>query len=276
MGAIARGVKRRGAKVLLLLPTGVALTWGVLEPLQAVVPGLVTIPIVGGIFAAAVVIALISVRDLSQIEIEWDQLNTYVTIKVGDLMEHPGPIVVSFDDLFLTEHEKLVNSQSIVGQLVEKKFGGDASALAAALEAKLALVAAEDVVLDGKQRKRYPVGTAVSHATAPRFHGVAFCHIDEVQVVGDATSEHLWAGLEGTWRALHNHRFSLPVGVPLLGAGQTALGLNPTAHLNVMLVSLMASVRQRPIVDPVVIYLHESIKDQVDLRAIQATWASVA
>jgi len=214
-----------------------------------------------------------------RVSLAWDVLGAKVIIEPGDLFESDGHLTITADEYFLAKPGKLVNERSLIGQLVTKVYGGDAQLLDTDLNRTLADTARADSVekpIEGKT-KRYPIGTTVTvHHDERTIFVTALCRIDPDSKHGRATTKDVLAALSGLWEALANNPTGRRVAVPLIGAGQSGVGLSYMACLNILLASLMVAVRSRAIQDEISIVVPSWALSSVNLNAIQAAWAGRA
>lgn len=86
--------------------------------------------------------------------------DTKITIKIGDIFNQEGSIVIGFTDVFDTEKGEIISPNSIQGQFLSKVYGDDRAKLDTdiknALRGKLAQI---DKKKTRGKNMRYPVGT---------------------------------------------------------------------------------------------------------------------
>jgi len=268
-----RGVKRHPWRFLIAVGVALAALWGPTEPIAATYPTLTKPTLLFVLLALAITIAAARVAAAVDIGLRWG--STRIRISVGDLFDHPGPIAVPADDLFLVAHSKLVTTRSLIGQLGHRTYGGNVSLLAQRLAAALKGVRGdrENAAPVGNS-VRYPVGTTVVlEEPSKKVFVTAFCSVDLSTQTGTATTQDVLVALNSLWGTIGQHRSGEPVAVPLFGSGQSGCGLSPSALLHLQLLSLAAYTREHVLPDPIHIVLPPSMLTEINLAAMREVWS---
>lgn len=214
-----------------------------------------------------------------RLSLAWDVLGAKVVIEPGDLFEADGNLAISADEYFLSNPGKLVNERSLIGQLATKVYGADAQLLDRDLTRALADKAGADSAeksVEGKTKK-YPIGTTVMlHLDERSIFVTALCRIDPENKHGGSTAKDVLTALSGLSDAIANNPTGRRVAVPLIGAGQSGVGLSHIACLNILLASLMVAVRTRAIQDEISIVVPPWALSSVNLTLIEAAWGCKA
>lgn len=252
-------------------------TWGIVEGIVTLWDRLLGVPLLVLLVLVSVVAGMINVWSPTTIAIDVASSGLKVLVVAGDLFATGHDIAIGADDLFLIGHKKLVNENSLMGQLRDEVGEGR---LAKVLGESLNAVSADEVVkLEerlGIWRKggRYPIGTTVCIASIARnrIFVTAQCRIDVEQLRGSATPQEVWFSLISLWRAIRDNPRGNAVRVPLLGSGQSGTGLDAGGTLNLMLASLLVAHLEAPMTDEIHIVVHESALDSLDLAHVRDGW----
>jgi hypothetical protein len=154
------------------------------------------------------------------------ELRTEVAIVRGDLFDqHDANLVIGFTDTFDIEmkHDQVISRASVQGQLVERLYGGDATALDRELRRGQRTVVptgheTSRAKAHGK-RTRYPLGTVVPvPLDRRRIFAAGYSRLGN-DLVARARPEDLSATLDSVWRSAAQYGQMAPVAVPLLGSG---------------------------------------------------------
>jgi hypothetical protein len=149
-----------------------------------------------------------------------------VVIMPGDLYaQDDAHLVVGFSDTFDTaiDHDLIISSESVQGQLIQRLYGGDRGQLDRDLRSALRHVKPERVETRSAKRlgklSRYPIGTvATLHLTGRRVFAVAYSRMGN-NLVAQSSLHDLRLSLDGLWDAVYLHGQLKPVALPLVGSG---------------------------------------------------------
>lgn len=274
---VINGIRRHPWRFLISIPIALAALWGIAEPFATTYTRLLGLPLLTLLAAGALLISCIQAWSPRQISLRWDALQLSVAVKAGDLFTQDCNLAITTDDFFLTQSSKLVNPRSLVGQLVQREYKGQAKDLDHDIEHALAGFSGATTVESGieNKNKRYPVGTTASIRRSDKSLFVtALCQVDLASQHGRATANDIWAALQGMWKTLAQNPSGKPLAVPLIGTGQTGSGLSHTAVLNITLASLLTAARQLPIHDEIHIIIPLQSLEHIDLQSIREAWRS--
>ncbi|ANJ11566.1 hypothetical protein Spa2297_18705 [Streptomyces parvulus] len=200
-----------------------------------------------------------------------------VAVGPGDLFDQPAHLVVGFCDTFDTDVRDgvVISGASVQGQLLERRYGGDAARLDEELAA--ALGAAVPVAREAREDKpygkldRYPVGTVAVLGSRPRLvFGVAHSRLGN-DCVARSSTEELWLSLGRVWDAVYRHGQLDRVAVPLIGSGLSRLhGLDEESLLRLILLSFITHSRERVICRELSVVLRPAELERVDLAEVAA------
>jgi hypothetical protein len=236
-------------------------------------PGLVAMVSV----AACLMWGLGRARPVLQVEQVFRRPHMKVLIEAGDVFDQSAHLVVGFCDTFDTASADgaVINADSVQGQLLVRRYGGDVRRLDAELTAALAGVA--PIVREDRERKplgkldRYPVGTVAALGTRPSLvFAVAYSRIGN-DCVAASSVEELWFSLGRLWDALHRHAQLGRVAMPLVGSGLSRLDhLDQDSLLRLILMSFVARSREGAVCRELRILVRPADLEHVDLREMSA------
>lgn len=241
-------------------------------------PGILSIWAVIILLLMAIVVTLKEIISPASITLRWDGIKGEITIREGDIFVEKR-LAVTADDFFITTSDKLVNANSLIGKLITRVYGGSIKALEECLAPSLTKYndkAVSESELYGKN-KRYPIGsTAVVSYGDKQIFVTALCTVDTKQLHGFATPAGLWQALEGLWQTIAENPKGDYVAIPLLGAGQTGVGLSSQTLIHIIIASYLAFTRRiKHIPDPIHIVLLPEVISQIDLVATRRAWTNV-
>lgn len=185
----------------------------------------------------------------------WKHPATTVKIVLGDIFaQDAANVVVGFTDTFDTcvTDPRIIAKESLQGQLVYRRYGGDHRRLDGELVD--ALAGHPTVVTESRAIKplgkldRYAIGT-VAVLGRPGRHTflVAYSHMGN-DLVPRSSANRLWLSLNGLWDALDRHGQRLPVAMPVVGSGLARIdSLTPQNLIYLILLSFIARSRESPV-----------------------------
>lgn len=205
-----------------------------------------------------------------------------VSIVSGDVFDEPGHLVVGFSDTFDTcvAGGVVVNPDSLQGQLLRRRYNGDAPLLDKELDAGLR--EARPVAVEDRADKpvgkltRYKLGTVAVLGERPQLvFAVAYSRISN-DCVAESSVEDLWFSLERLWDAIYRHGQHERVALPLIGYGLSRIDfLDAESLLRLLLLSFVTRSRQRRICRELRIVLRPEVFRQIDLREAEAFLGSL-
>ncbi len=83
----------------------------------------------------------------------------------------------------------------------------------------------------------------------------------------------LWTALGRLWASVHKRGIDDTVNVPLLGSGVAGVGLSANRILEINLLALLASLKERPVIPKKIrIVIYHKHFNKLDLRALKREW----
>lgn len=200
--------------------------------------------------------------------------NTEITVGFGDIFETRGdhlaiPVNDGFDGALGTP----VDPKSVHGQFIQKYFGGSQRDFEAACDELLPK--AQGMPSGRKARKlAYQIGTtAAVPLEGRRAFLFALAATDAATLKARADVPTMWAALGGLWQSVRNHSNGHAVSLPLVGAGQSGVGLEPRHLLYQILLSILVATREGEVCKRINVVLHPNLFEKIDLRALKKDWS---
>ena len=211
------------------------------------------------------------------IEMEYSAPKTKIRIIKGDLLDQNGHLVVGICDTFDTEPPNIISRGSLLGQAIDKLFGGDAKALDRLLDQALTgKNPVGQIVKDGKN-KRYEIGTVAVVRHDPRLvFFLAYCEMNE-RNEAFGTVDSVWKALFSLWDAQSAHGNHGPISVPVIGGGQARMSSILPAQDSIRLIALsfMFASRKHKISDELRIVVRPTDYDRLDRMELQSFLSSL-
>ncbi|MFI1365364.1 macro domain-containing protein [Streptomyces griseochromogenes] len=240
-------------------------------------------PVLAGSVALCLAWGLARSRPQSAVRQEFGRPGMTVVVEEGDLFDRPGHLVVGFTDTFdtLVDDGVVINDGSVQGQLLARRYAGDARRLDAELSAALDGVApvtreSERDKPRGK-RDRYPIGTVAALGNRPQLvFAVAYSRMGN-DCVASSSVHDLWFGLDRLWDAVRRHAQLERVTVPLTGAGLARLhDLDENSLLRLILLSFVTHSWERMVCRELRVVVRPGELGRIDLPETGAFLAGLA
>ncbi|MCK1820920.1 DUF6430 domain-containing protein [Streptomyces sp. XM83C] len=239
--------------------------------------------VLAGSVALCLAWGVVRARPQASVRQEFSRPGMTVVVEEGDLFEQPGHLVVGFTDTFDTVvgDGTVINDGSVQGQLLARRYAGDAARLDAELDAALAgvtPVATEDVRDKPRgKRVRYPMGTVAVLGARPRLvFAVAYSRMGNDCVASSGVRD-LWLGLDRLWEAVQRHGQLERVTMPLVGAGLARLhDLDEDSLLRLILLSFVVHSWERMVCRELHVVVRPGELGRIDLTETGAFLASLA
>jgi hypothetical protein len=83
----------------------------------------------------------------------------------------------------------------------------------------------------------------------------------------------MWAALAGLWQAVRVSSNGHPISLPLVGAGQSGVALEPKHLLRLILLSILVATRDGEVCKRINIVLRDDLFEKVDLQSVKNEWS---
>lgn len=189
-----------------------------------------------------------------------------ITIKVGDLFEENGNLVIGMTDVFDTEKGNIIKPSSIQGQFLSKIYNDDRTRLDKDIKNALQGVSGQR---DTDKRKgkniRYPIGTVVTVVGSKKYFCSAYSRMgNDLKAQSDINK--LSTSLTMLWDEIRLKGQKEKISMGVLGSDLARIGTASHSNLIKLIVSsfILAS-REIPIAKELVIVIHENNLEKVNM-----------
>jgi hypothetical protein len=269
------GVKRRPKKFFLSIIFGYTTLWTLLEPIFTIFE----IKTSGydwcfliGYFLLSLLISLFVIYPSKKVQFELKNTNTKVEITFGDLFETDGHKVIAVSEYFDSKIGKPVSPRSLHGIFLEKILEGHIEILDNAVNNQLRDKVTEEVNrVDGKNLK-YELGTTITISYKQSLYFLFALSVSDFECNVYSYPSLMLKALDGLWEKVRLEGNGIDINLPLIGNGLSRVGIPPNQLLQLMLISLLKSAKERDLCSTVRIVLSEDIFDKIDLEMIKSIW----
>lgn len=213
------GLRRIGSSFLSIF----GLLWLLIEPGALFFPQYLNFGWLGyfGLAAVSLVIAVIQSFPRMSVSQALSSPDSAVEIKIGDLFDEPGHLVIGANDVFDTELGEVIKPSSVQGQFLSHIYGNDRSRLDADIEAALQSYQAQRIQEPSKQKGktwRYPIGTTIALGSPDkRYFWTAYGYMDNDLKV-QSNADYIWNSLNRLWEEVRRKGHGLEVAIPVVGS----------------------------------------------------------
>jgi hypothetical protein len=269
------GITRHPKRFFLAIAFGYASLWTVLEPIFAIAE----IKTTGyncyyllGYFLLSIVIALFVIYPKRKVKFDLKNTNTKVEIEFGDLFKSAGHKVIAASEFFDSKIGKPVSPKSLQGIFIERILGGHTNIFDTVVNTQLAGQEIATVQrVDGKTLK-YDLGTTITIEHNQSLYFLFALSNSDNDCNASSTPSLMLKALDGLWNKVRIDGNGIDINLPLIGNGLSRVGLPPSQLLQLTLISLLKSAKERDLSSTIRIVLTNDIFDKIDLEIIKNNW----
>ena len=249
--------------------------WAILEPIFSIANLKTTgynCPYLIGYGLLSILIGIVVVYPKRKVQFNLSNTNTKVEIEFGDLFKAVGHKVISASEYFDSKIGKPVSPRSLQGIFIEKILGGHSNILDAAVDTQLAGKHIASVQrVDGKLLK-YEIGTTITVEHNQSIYFLFALTNTDNDCNANSTPSLMLKALDGLWNKVRIEGNGIDINLPLIGNGLSRIGLPPSQLLQLTLISLLKSAKERDLSSTIRIILTQDIFDKIDLEIIKNNW----
>ncbi len=214
--------------------------------------------------------ALITIIPRRKISRQLTLPDTKITVKVGDLFQEDGNLVIGMNDVFDTEKGNIIKPNSIQGQFLTKIYNDDRLRLDRDIEDALrgASYVQDNQKTQGKS-KRYPIGTVATLSVGTKKYFCSAYSRMGIDLKAQSDVKRLSTSLEMLWEAIRLKGQRDKVVMAVLGSDLARIITTSHSDLIKLIVSsfILAS-REQPINQELVIVIHQSNLEKVNMNEL--------
>ena len=209
----------------------------------------------------------------NRIELKIPASDSSMEITFGDIFEGEGVVVIPVNEYFDGSLGDHVAVNTLHGVFIKNVLGGQSDAFFALTSKALKSIESEEVPRTSGRGRKYPIGTVASvDVNKKRYLLAALSQTDISTLKASATVHELWDCHAGAWRGARNYSNGDCVRIPLIGSGQSGVGLPPKQLVEIIMISLLYHTKKQKIADKVILVLPPRLKGEIDLKTIRRSW----
>lgn len=229
-------------------------------------------PLLWSAIAVSIASGALRARPKREFGVGFKHPATNIRIKVGDLFDQRGHLVIGFSDTFDTELGDVVSPESIQGQFLTRIYRGDRNRLDRDLD--VALKSHSGTIDHSKSRgkkKRYDLGTTVTLIGEGRnFVCCAYSRLHADTLMADSDIDTIWASLGAIWNEVQVRGEQKPIAIPIVGSFLSRVGGGSCALLvRLILLSYFVHSRVKPIARELTLVVSERDLEKVNLVELE-------
>lgn len=239
------GLRRIGSSFLSIF----GLLWLSIEPAALFFPQYLNFGWVGYFILAAVSLAIALIQCFPRISVcqALSSPDSVVEIKIGNLFDEPGHLVIGANDVFDTELGEVIKPSSVQGQFLKSIYGNDRNRLDSEIEAALQDYQAQRREEPNKQKGkswRYPIGTTIALGSPDkRYFWTAYGYMDNDLSV-QSNADDIWNSLSRLWEEVRRKGHGMDVAIPVIGADLARTNLPRMALAKLVILSFVVASKK--------------------------------
>jgi hypothetical protein len=195
-----------------------------------------------------------------------------IEIKIGNLFDEPGHLVIGTNDVFDTESGEVIKPSSVQGQFLMRVYHGDHQRLDAEIDAALGSLKVERKRETGKQKGkswRYPIGTTIVLGLPDKRYFLNAYGYMENDLRVKSTADDIWQSLSCLWEKVRLKGHGLEVAIPVIGSDLARTNLPRMALIKLIVISFIAASKKDFVTTKLTLVVHPKDLDSVDFYALE-------
>ncbi len=259
------GLKRILSSFLIIFGT----LWLLIEPAALFFPENLNLGWIGylGLVSISLAFAFIKCFPRRSICKTLSSPDSTVEIKIGDLFDEPGHLVIGANDVFDTELGEVIKPSSVQGQFLKRIYHNNQRKLDADIELALEKFKNIKTLEPNKNRGkswRYPIGTTiVLGSSKKRYFWTAYGYMNnDLKVSSDADS--IWNSLSNLWEEVRSKGHGEEISIPVVGADLARTNLPRMALIKLIIISFVAASKEEFISTKLTVIIYHKDLENID------------
>jgi hypothetical protein len=264
------GLRRIGSSFLSIF----GLLWLLIEPGALFFPQYLNFGWLGYFGLAAVSLAIAVIQSFPRMSVcqALSSPDSAIEIKIGELFDEPGHLVIGANDVFDTELGEVIKASSVQGQFLTRIYGNDRSRLDADIEAALQGYQAQRTKEPNKQKGkswRYPIGTTIALGYRDkRYFWTAYGYMgNDLRVQSNA--DYIWNSLTCLWEEVRRKAHGMEVAIPIIGADLARTNLPRMALAKLIITSFVVASKREFVTRKLTVVIYPRDLENTDLYELE-------
>jgi hypothetical protein len=198
--------------------------------------------------------------------------NSTIEIKIGDLFDEPGHLVIGANDIFDTELGEVIKPSSVQGQFLTRVYHGDQKRLDAEIDAALEPLKSERKRETNKKKGkfwRYPIGTTLVLGSSDRRYFLNAYGYMSNDLRVKSTADDIWRSLSCLWEQVRLKGHGLEVAIPIIGSDLARTNLPRMTLTKLIIISFIAASKKDFVSNKLTVVIYPKDLDSVDFYALE-------
>jgi hypothetical protein len=219
----------------------------------------------------SIVIAVILAWPKNNFSESFSNPDVKIGIKVGNIFDQKGHLVIGFSDTFDTEIGEVISNTSLQGQFLMSMYENNKMKLDSDLDALLQNEeSSEDPTKTRGKNKRYKIGTVVAlNGQNRKFFCCAYSRMgSDLKATSDINN--LWVALQNLWIKIRQEGEQKTIVLPVIGTNLAKVGgITYKLPIDLILLSFIINSRVEPISKELVLMIREQDKGKINMLEIR-------
>lgn len=250
------------------------LFWLFIEPGALFFPDKLNFGWIGYLWLAVIAMVFAFIQRFPRISVckALSSPDSEIEIKIGDLFEQQGHLVIGLNDVFDTELGEIIKPSSVQGQFLTKIYSSDRLKLDADIENALQVYnypRNEEVNKKLGKTWRYPIGTTITLGSHDnRYFLTAYGYMSNDMTV-QSNSDYIWQSLSKLWQEVRLKGHSIDVSIPIIGADLARTGLPRMALAKLIITSFIVASKEKFITRKLTVMIYPKDIESVDFYELE-------
>lgn len=256
------------------------LLWLFIEPAALFFPEKLNIGWLGyfGLAVLSFIFAIIQCRPRRAISKKLISPDSAIEIKIGDLFDEDGHLVIGFNDVFDTELGNIIRDSSVQGQFLTRVYRSERTRLDADIEVALQPYHTERQEDSGKSRGktwRYPIGTVITISSPNKCYFLTAYGYMNNNLNIQSNTDYIMTSLNKLWKEVRQKCQGTGVAIPIIGSDLARVGLSRTELAKFIITSFIIETKRTFITRKLTVMIYPEDLDSVDFYDLQEFLESV-
>lgn len=248
--------------------------WLCLEPASFFIPEKLHFGLYGylNLVLISLVFAVIQNSPRLSVSCSLSSPNVTIEIKIGDIFEEKGNLVIGFNDVFDTELGEVISKSSIQGQFLKRVYENKQDELDVDIETVLQEHISDRSLDPDKNRGkawRYPIGTTITLVYNQRLYFLTAYGYMKNDLTVESNSESISKSLDKLWQEVRRKSNGVNVAIPIIGSELARSGLSRMQLSKLIITSFVLESKKRFITRKLTLMIYPKDLDSVDFYELQ-------
>ncbi|HLP90999.1 MAG TPA: macro domain-containing protein [Nostocaceae cyanobacterium] len=248
--------------------------WLFLEPASFFLPEKLKFGFYGYLILVLISLVFAIVQNFPKISVSCNlsSPDTNIEIKIGDIFQEKGHLVIGFNDVFDTELGEVIRDSSVQGQFLKQVYKGKQDNLDVDIESALQEhIGNRKLDPDKKRGKawRYPIGTTITLGFyEKRYFLTAYGYMRNDLTV-KSNSDYISTSLDKLWQEVRLKCHGTEVAIPIIGSDLARSGLSRMQLSKLIITSFVLASKREFITKKLTLMVYFKDLDSLDFYELQ-------